>query len=93
MISQRLPESSLFSFNPMTAGWGDLSRVISTIEFMTPQADWILGKQFSAADVVYGGLLDSSIVFGILTASPKVMSYVARLRARSAYQATHQWHL
>lgn len=85
-----LSASNLEHPNPMTAGWGDLSRVIATIELVTPEQDWVLGKQFSAADVVYGGLLDASIIFGMLNASPKVMSYVARLRQRSAYQATHQ---
>lgn len=76
--------------NPTTAGWGDLTRVIATIETMTPKTGWALGEQFTAADIVFGGLLDSSVMFGILEASPKVAAYVGRLRQRPAYLETHQ---
>ncbi|AMJ87322.1 glutathione S-transferase family protein [Alteromonas stellipolaris] len=76
--------------NSATAGWGDISRVISTIEIMTPEARWILGEQFTAADVVFGGLLDSSITFGTLKASSKVAAYVARIKQRPAYRDAHQ---
>ena len=76
--------------NPATAGWGDISRVMSTIELMTPESGWALGEQFTAADIVFGGLLDSSMTFGTLKASPKVAAYIARIRQRSAYKAAHQ---
>jgi glutathione S-transferase len=75
--------------NPGSAGWGDLERVIATVESMTPSTGWVLGEQFSAADVVFGGMLDFSIRFGWMEASPKVEAYVERIRQRPAYQATH----
>jgi len=75
--------------NPGSAGWGDLARVMATVESMTPERGWALGERFSAADVVFGGLLDFSIRFGWMQASPKVEAYVERIRARPAYQATH----
>jgi glutathione S-transferase len=75
--------------NPGSAGWGDLARVMATVEAMTPEAGWALGEQFTAADVVFGGLLDFSIRFDWMKASPKVAAYVERIRARPAYQATH----
>ncbi|MEM5527356.1 glutathione S-transferase family protein [Gammaproteobacteria bacterium AS21] len=74
---------------PKTAGWGDMPRVLATIEVMTPATDWALGNHFSAADIVFGGLLDFSMAFGLLQASPKVAAYVERLRQRPAYQQTH----
>lgn len=76
--------------NPATAGWGDISRVILTIESMVPETDWALGQQFTAADVVFGGLLDSLVMFGSLVASQKVSAYIHRLRQRSAYKEAHQ---
>ncbi|GLR72727.1 glutathione S-transferase family protein [Agaribacter marinus] len=76
--------------NPATAGWGDTSRVISTIESMTPEAAWALGERFSAADIVFGGLLDSLVRFGTLDASAKVIAYVERLRKRQAYKEAHR---
>ncbi len=75
--------------DPRTAGWGDMPRVLATIEAMTPETDWALGQQFTAADVVFGGLQDSSMTFNLIDASPKVAAYVARIRQRPSYQATH----
>lgn len=75
--------------NPGSAGWGDLERVMATVELMTPEVDWALGRRFTAADVVFGGTLDISIRFNWTKATPKVAAYVERIRARPAYQATH----
>lgn len=75
--------------HPSSIGWGDVTRVLATIESMTPDAGWALGEQFTAADVVFGGLLDFSMVFNWFEASPKVADYVERIRTRPAYQASH----
>ena len=84
-----LHASGLTHPDPRTAGWGDMTRVQATIEQMTPAADWVLGKAFSAADVVYGGLLDSVHKFGLISTSRRVSRYVERIQARPAYQAAH----
>ncbi len=78
---------------PKSAGWGDAKRVLATIESMTPKTEWALGKAFSAADVVFGGLLDFSVAFNWFDPSPNVEAYVNRLRARPSYQASHGVHL
>lgn len=75
--------------DPVSAGWGDMPRVLATIEEMTPTTGWALGEQFTAADVVFGGLLDFSITFKWVEPSPKVAAYVERIRQRPAYKATH----
>jgi len=75
--------------NPGSAGWGDLPRVLETVESMTPNTGWALGERFTAADVVFGGTLDFSIRFQWIEPSPKVAAYVERIRARPAYRATH----
>ncbi|RDL45309.1 glutathione S-transferase family protein [Marinomonas piezotolerans] len=74
---------------PVTAGWGDLSRVHTTIEEMTPETGWALGDDFTAADVVFGGLLDFAATFKWMEPSPKVAAYIERIRQRPAYQASH----
>ena len=74
---------------PASVGWGDLPRVMATIESMTPEVGWALGNQFTTADVVFGGTLDFSVRFDWMKASPRVEAYVDRVRARPAYQATH----
>lgn len=75
---------------PTSVGWGDKERVLATIEAMCPERDWALGDEFSAADVVFGGFLDFSMVFNWFEASPQVAAYVERIRARPAYRESHQ---
>jgi len=75
--------------NPGSVGWGDVTRVLATIEAMTPLTEWAIGEKFTTADVVFGGTLDSGIRFGWLEPSAKVMAYVERLRERPAYKESH----
>ena len=75
---------------PASVGWGDLPRVLDTIEAMTPADGWALGERFSAADVVFGGTLDFAAVFGWVEPTPKVAAYLERIRTRPAYRATHE---
>ena len=93
----------MFTFNqlegvelsPQSVGWGDMERCMAAIEFLTPEDDWALGKQFTTADVVFGGTLDLALQFGWLQSpSPKVAAYVKRIKARPAYRETHDesWH-
>jgi glutathione S-transferase len=93
----------MFTFNqlevandsPQSTGWGDLERCLETIEQMTPEVDWALGPQFTAADIVYGGMLDFAIQFGWLKSpTPKVAAYVGRIKSRDAYRQSHDpsWH-
>ena len=84
-----LSTSGLEHPEPRSAGWGDMPRVLATVEAMTPATGWALGEQFSAADVVFGGLLDFSMVFKWIDASPKVAAYVARIRQRPCYRESH----
>lgn len=73
-----------------SAGWGDMERCLAAVESMTPEVDWVLGAQFTAADVVFGGMLDFAVQFGWLTSpSPKVVAYVRRIKDRPAYQQSH----
>jgi len=78
-----------------STGFGDLERCMATIEEMTPEIDWALGSQFSAADIVFGGTLDFAIKFGWIEApSSKLTAYVRRLKDRPAYRQSHDesWH-
>jgi glutathione S-transferase len=74
---------------PQSMGWGDMPRVLAAVEAMTPGAAWALGASFSAADVVFGGALAFFSDFKLLDPSPKVERYVARLKERPAYVASH----
>lgn len=86
-----LAASNMEHPNSATAGWGDKTRVVATIEAMTPHSGWALGDEFTAADIVFGGLLDSAVTFGMLAPSPKVAAYIFRLQQRPAYKETHNY--
>jgi glutathione S-transferase len=88
-----LKQMAITDYPSLSVGWGDLERCLATIEAMTPDREdvWVIPGQFTAADVVFGGTLDLSLQFQWLTApSDKVMAYVERIRARPAYQASHE---
>jgi len=93
----------MFTFNSLgvkdypanSAGFGDLERCLATIESMTPETNWALGPQFTAADVVFGGTLDFAVQLGLLESpSAKVSAYVRRIKDRPAYKQSHDpaWH-
>ncbi len=80
----------LKDYSAQSVGWGDLERCLATIDAMTPEEGWVLGKQFTAADVVFGGTLDYFVRFGLLASpSAKVSAYVSRIKARPAYRTSH----
>ena len=47
---------------------------------------YLLGEQFTAADVVVGSTLRWGLMFGLLPTRPEFMAYVGRLEQRPALQ-------
>ena len=76
-------------YSAVSMGFGDMQRGMSAIEEMTPEAKWVMGEDFSTADIVFGGALAFFSGFNMLKASTKVEQYVARIKARPAYQESH----
>lgn len=72
-----------------SVGWGDMVRVSATLESIVPSTGWLLGDEFSAVDVVMGGLLDSMLTFHSLELPHNVVAYINRLRNRPAYIASN----
>ncbi len=77
-------------WSPVSMGWGDRERVMATVEAMTPETGWALGESFTAADVTFGGALAFFSGFGMMEPTRRVSAYIDRIKARPAYQATHQ---
>ncbi|MEM7446100.1 MAG: glutathione S-transferase family protein [Pseudomonadota bacterium] len=77
-------------YSVSSVGWGDYDRCLATVDALTPAKGWLLGDRFSAADVVFGGMLDTVLQFGWLEApSAKLTGYVERIREREAYRKSH----
>ena len=77
--------------NPVAAGWGDAQRVFDVIDAALEKGPWILGENFSAADIVIGSALNFSVrMFKMVPSRPSFDSYIARCIARPAFQVAEK---
>src|SRR3954452_12970652 len=73
--------------NPVAAGWGDAQRVIDVLDVALQKGPWLLGEDFSAADIVIGSGLNFAVrLFKMIPARPSFDAYIARCMARPAFQ-------
>lgn len=73
--------------NPVAAGWGDAARVIDVLDGALQKGPWILGENFSAADIVIGSGLNFGVrLFKMIPSRPSFDAYIARCMARPAFQ-------
>ncbi len=73
---------------PTTAlGFGDFDRVMSVVAQATGAASpYLLGQQFTAADVVIGSALRWGMAFKMVPERAEFVAYVGRLTARPAFK-------
>lgn len=68
-------------------GWGDFNSMMATLSDGLGQSPWILGEQFSAADVMLGSSVHFLQLFNMLGDAPVLLEYVDRCRQRPAFKA------
>jgi glutathione S-transferase len=68
------------------AGWGDYDTVIGVLQQAVANGPYILGEQFTAADVVIGAGLRWGMLFKLLPELPEFVAYTQRLAERPALQ-------
>jgi glutathione S-transferase len=68
------------------AGWGEFDAMLQSIDTAITPGPFLLGDQFTIADVVFGGTLRFMTRFKMLQPSPAVAAYIERLAARPALQ-------
>jgi glutathione S-transferase len=71
---------------PSSVGWGSFDLMLGSLRAELAKADWILGERFSAADVLLGTAAFYLQQFGLVQDDPVLASYVARCKARPAWQ-------
>ena len=67
-------------------GYGDFDTVMSVLAKAVEPGPYLLGEQFTAADVVVGSTLRWGLMFSLLPTRPEFMAYVGRLEQRPALQ-------
>jgi glutathione S-transferase len=70
----------------VSAGWGSHAAMLAATESAIAKGPFLLGEDFSMADVVFGGLLRFLILFKQVDPTPSLTAYVDRLNARPASQ-------
>jgi glutathione S-transferase len=71
----------------VAAGWGDAQRVFDVLDAALIKGPWILGEDFSAADVAVGSALNFAVrLFKMVPSRPSFDAYIARCVARPAFQ-------
>jgi glutathione S-transferase len=75
--------------NPVSAGWGDATRVFDVLDGALSKSNgqWILGENFSAADVMVGSILNFVVrLFKMTPTRPSFDRYLDACAARPAFQ-------
>jgi glutathione S-transferase len=67
-------------------GYGDFGTVINVVADTVARGPYILGEQFTAADVVIGSTLRFGMLFKLLPERPEFTTYTGRLAQRPALQ-------
>ena len=68
------------------SGWGDFDLMIETFDMALDDRQWILGDQFTAADVMLGSSAVFMRMFDMLPDSRNLGAYADRCLDRPAYQ-------
>lgn len=69
----------------MSAGWGNYDDILKTMESAIEGRDFVLGKEFSMADLIFGGTIAYMLDFKMLEPRPGFTAYAERVKARPAY--------
>jgi glutathione S-transferase len=78
--------------NTVAAGWGDAQRVFDVLEAALEEGPWILGEQFSAADIAIGSGLNFAIrLFKMVPSRPAFERYLDRCSARPAFKRAEEY--
>jgi glutathione S-transferase len=73
--------------NSVAAGWGDAQRVFDVLDQELEKGPWILGDNFSAADIIIGSNLNFAVrLFKMVPPRPSFDRYIDRCAARPAFQ-------
>src|SRR5450432_1035719 len=69
---------------PSQLGWGTHEEMLVAIESAIAGREFILGDQFTMADIIFGGTLRHMLRFKMLEGSPTITAYSERIGARPA---------
>ena len=69
-----------------TAGWADYDTVVEVLRGAVAKGPYLLGEEFTAADVVIGSGISWGMTFKLIPELPEFTAYVGRLSERPAFK-------
>lgn len=79
-----------WTYKDSQAGWGTYDTMLDAMEKALCKGDYILGDEFSMADVIFGGTVRFMLMFKMVEPRPIFIAYAERLGLRPALQKTDQ---
>jgi glutathione S-transferase len=88
MMDRKFPRTE----NPPAGaiGYRDLDTLLDVVVQALKPGPYLMGEQFTAADVVTGAGLRWGMLFGMIPERPELKDYVARLTARPAFKRAEE---
>ena len=84
-----MAKAANWTFRESNAGFGNYESMINCMQSAIAGRTWLLGEQFSMADVIFGGTVSFMLRFKMLEPLPEFTSYSERLEQRPARQRTN----
>jgi len=81
-----LAKAAGWAYKEGQAGWGNHESMIGAMQTALADGDYLLGSEFSMADIIFGGTLRFMLQFKMLEPLPVFVAYAERLGARPALQ-------
>jgi glutathione S-transferase len=75
-----------WAYKETQAGWGSYDAMLKAMESAIVDRAYVLGDNFSMADVIFGGTLRFMLAFKTMEARPSFSAYAERLAQRPALQ-------
>jgi glutathione S-transferase len=72
--------------NTVQSGWGDYDRAMGALEGAMRPGAWLIGPDFTAADLYIASGLHYGMMFGMIDKRPAFTEFVARAVARPSFE-------
>lgn len=71
---------------PGAMGWAEAGEVEEVLNTALSGREYLLGDEFSAADIAVGGTINFMLMFKLMTETPVFKDYTARIASRPAFK-------
>lgn len=71
---------------PGTMGWAEAGEVEEVLNATLSSRKYLLGDEFSAADISVGGTINFMLMFKLMSETPVLEEYTARITSRPAFK-------